>query len=440
MKKVILKPIFSEIIGKVKPMHAINNAPTVPDDYFGLYKYLSEAAIPYARMHDTGGRYGGARYVDIANIFPNFDADETDPASYDFAFTDRLFCELIRFGVKPFYRLGSTIENYHRIKAYNIYPPKDPSKWARICEHIIMHYNEGWADGYRMGLEYFEIWNEPDNEPEICDNPMWKGTKEQFFELYTITYSHLKSRFPNLKIGGYASCGFYAFSSSDLSHVANSSPRTEYFVEFFLDFLLYIQKHNIGLDFFSWHSYAGVTDNVGYASYVRQTLDNFGYTSTEVFLNEWNPGINERGKLCDASNILTMMIRMQKTPTDMLMYYDSWILTAYCGLFDPVAHRPFPAYYAFLFFGRLYKLGNETKCVLESPDGCDGLCVLSASNDGLYGVTLSNSTDDDIEIVLMSDNDYELTLADGDIPHTVEMCENGFILKARAIAYLQNKN
>lgn len=134
------------------------------------------------------------------------------------------------------------------------------------------------------------------------------------------------------------------------------------------------------------------------------------------------------------------MLKMQDTPTDMLMYYDAWILTAYCGLFDPVAHRPFPAYYAFLFFGKLFKLGNETRCVLESRDGCDGLCVLSASNAGRHAVVLSNSTEDDIEVVLDSGIDYELTLVDGNIPHTIEMSENRFILKARAIAYMQNKN
>lgn len=435
MKKAKIGIDFSTVSGKIKPMHAINNAPTVPDDYFGLYRYLRDAAVPYARMHDTGGRYGGARYVDIANVFPNFDADENDPASYDFAFTDRLFLELVRFGVKPFYRLGATIENYQRIKAYNIFPPKDPAKWARICEHIVMHYNEGWADGYHMELDYFEIWNEPDNEPDARDNPMWKGTKEQFFELYDVTYSHLKSRFPHLKVGGYASCGFYALSASDFSHVANSSPRTEYFVEFFLDFLGHIKEKGVGLDFFSWHSYAGVEDNVGYAKYVRQTLDSFGFESTEVFLNEWNPSIDARGELRDASNILTMMLRMHETPTDMLMYYDGWVLTIYCGMFDPIKRTAFPAYYAFLFFGKLYKLGGKAHVSVEG----DGIYALAATDGVLGGAALANYTDEDYEIELVGRKAAELTIVDGRVP-CAESVESGkFILPARAIAYLEMK-
>ena len=26
-------------------------------------------------------------------------------------------------------------------------PPKDYAKWARICEHVVRHYNEGWGWG-----------------------------------------------------------------------------------------------------------------------------------------------------------------------------------------------------------------------------------------------------------------------------------------------------
>ena len=64
---------FSKTKGRIKPMHAVNNMPTCPGDPYGLYRKFTEASIPYARLHDTGGCYGGARYVDIENIFPDFD-------------------------------------------------------------------------------------------------------------------------------------------------------------------------------------------------------------------------------------------------------------------------------------------------------------------------------------------------------------------------------
>ena len=88
---------FDEVVGKVKPMHAVNNGPTKPIEKptamarsnFWQYK---EAGIPYARNHDASfcSAYGGEHTVDVHAIFPNFDADVNDPASYDFMLTDKI--------------------------------------------------------------------------------------------------------------------------------------------------------------------------------------------------------------------------------------------------------------------------------------------------------------------------------------------------------------
>ena len=417
-------------------MHAVNNFPTVPNDIFGLYGKMKEAGIPFARFHDTGGSYGGTHYIDITNVFPDFSADENDVQSYDFAFTDELLKHVVKNGVKPFYRLGQTIENYQYIKAYNIYPPADPEKWARVCEMIIRHYNEGWNNGFRYNIEYWEIWNEPDNEPQLEDNPMWKGTKEQYFTLYSVTYSHLKKCFPELKIGGYSSCGFYALSSADYSRLANSSPRTDYFIEFFHDFLKYIKKNGIGLDFFSWHSYAAVADNVGYADYARKTLDEYGYKNTEIFLNEWNPGINNRGKLIDAAKILECMCRMQNTPTDMCMYYDAQIKSGYCGLFDPLSHGVLKAYYAFYLFNKLYQMKYQTECSVSS----DELCVLAASDGKNCGIIFVNTSDGELEVNFKSgvDGKFKLYRVDDNHECTAEdESAEHFSIPAYGIAYAE---
>ena len=133
--------------GKVKPLHGVNNAPVRVNGKQGQNEFKA-AGIPFVRTHDTAYGYGGTHYVDIPNIFPDFDADETDPASYDFALTDAYLKPLVEAGCRIFYRLGVTIENNWKIKAYNIYPPKDFAKWARVCEHVVRHCNEGWANGF----------------------------------------------------------------------------------------------------------------------------------------------------------------------------------------------------------------------------------------------------------------------------------------------------
>ncbi|MBO7176721.1 MAG: hypothetical protein J6W14_05045, partial [Clostridia bacterium] len=195
--------------GHIKELHGVDCAPysAYAQEKQGRQPEIEAlfqlTGIPRSRLHDCCGRFGGCHYVDIPNVFPNFDADENDPANYDFYYTDEYIGAIIKEGAQIVYRLGVTIE--WGTKKYTCFPPKDPAKWARICEHIIRHYNEGWADGFHYGITYWEIWNEPENPP------MWQGTREEYFELYRVASKHLKACFgDSIKVGGYGSCGFYA--------------------------------------------------------------------------------------------------------------------------------------------------------------------------------------------------------------------------------------
>ena len=124
MKKVIkqveIKVDFEKAKGKFKAMHGIGQPPMTGLSN-SMFHYLKEAGIPYSRLHDVGGAYGRMVYVDVPNIFRNFDADEKDPANYDFAFTDRLmdalaemFSEVLRpqdrLVLLPVYDAGGTAD------------------------------------------------------------------------------------------------------------------------------------------------------------------------------------------------------------------------------------------------------------------------------------------------------------------------------------------
>ena len=154
------------------------------------------AGIPYCRTHDIEYPFGSGEFVDIHCIFRDFEKDENDPASYSFTFTDEYLKAIVNAGAKPFYRLGATIE-HQPIKLY-IHPPKDFAKWGRICSRIIAHYNDGWANGFHMGIEYWELWNEPDIA--AC----WTGTPEQFIGLYAAAAPIIKKEHPEVKVGGCA--------------------------------------------------------------------------------------------------------------------------------------------------------------------------------------------------------------------------------------------
>lgn len=92
-KTVNISVDFSKVINRIKPMHSVGQPPLKGGFYkldFSHCKYLQDAAVPYSRLHDVGGPFGGSRFVDIPNIFRNFENDENSPDSYDFAFTDAL--------------------------------------------------------------------------------------------------------------------------------------------------------------------------------------------------------------------------------------------------------------------------------------------------------------------------------------------------------------
>ena len=338
---------------------------------------FQNASIPYSRLHDVYGAFASNRFVDIPNIFRDFDKDENDPASYDFAFTDVLIEAMLSYGIKPVFRLGVTIENQANIKAFNIYPPKDFAKWARICEHIIRHYNEGWANGFCYGIEYWEIWNEPENRHQIDLNQMWRGTAEEYFALYDVAAKHLKACFgDSIKVGGYGASEmsgiFYNPEKYGIKFPMDApdekQERYEYRVWFFEEFLKYAKAHNSPMDFFSWHSYKDVAKTVALDEYIHRMLCENGYGDVEIHLNEWNNAhtTDLHGSSYASAAAAAMMLALQNGHTDMLMYYDAkYTASTYGGFFAPLTAEPTATYYAFVAFSKLYKLGTQVEVAID---------------------------------------------------------------------------
>ena len=401
---------LKKIMGKIKPMHAVNNGPVISRGITNL-KLFQEAGIPFVRTHDSSffAGYGGEHTVDIPAVFPDFDADPYDEKSYDFDCTDKYLGEIEEGGSAVFYRLGVKIE--HTVKKYHIHPPKDFKKWAVICEHIIRHYNEGWANGFHMGIVYWEIWNEPN-----LANKCWTGTNEEFFKLYETAAKHLKSTFPELKIGG----------------PAITSPWSN---EFFEGFMKYAQEKEIPMDFFSWHGYRSepvmFTEDV---NEVDRVLKKYGYQHIESILNEWNYlrvegwtsgevmkyNYKVMRSLKGASFIAGAMCTCQNTSIDMLMYYDARP-SAFNGMFDSYTLEPYKGYYPFHMWNELYKLEGQAESLSDFGE--------------VYSCAATNG--DEAAILLTYFNDY-----DGDECIKCKLNLKGFDLScgAKAEFYLLDEN
>ena len=104
--------------GKFKILNATNGGPWhkrhTNDQLRTNFVDYKAAKIPYQRSHDSGinGIYGGPYSYDISKIFKNFDADENDPASYDFACTDEAILTSLDAGTETYLILISSTGKY----------------------------------------------------------------------------------------------------------------------------------------------------------------------------------------------------------------------------------------------------------------------------------------------------------------------------------------
>lgn len=372
--------------GCFKPLNAVNGGPWhkrhANDQFRSNMADYTLARIPYQRNHDSAmcGIYGGPYSHDITCIFPDFDADPYNPESYDFACTDEAILVALDAGTKTFFRLGQTIE--HQIKKHGTIPPKDFTKWAVICEHIIRHYTEGWADGFHHDMPYWEIWNEPDLDANESKNKRcWGGTKEEFFDMYEIAAKHLKKCFPNLKIGGPALAGNKQWA---------------------VDFLCAMRDRNVPLDFFSWHIYSTTPEKITErAEQVKELLIEYGFDKTESILNEWNYvrgwiddfvySVKSIHGIKNAAFIMATISEIQKSTVDMLMYYD---LRPSCfnSAFDFYTYEKLKGYYPLMWYGKFYDLESEIRQT-NNIDSIYSLC--GCDKDGKITAIITYYNEDD---------------------------------------------
>ena len=345
---------FDSVVRDMKPVHNIGRMPDYELDS-EMNSYFTKANMTSCRTHDINE-------TDICKIFPDFSKDVNDEASYNFAESDKVLASIVDAGMEPFFRFGISWSDPEAAREH-LRPPSDYDKWAEICEHIILHYNEGWADGFHYDIEYWEIYNEPDCQPVPEESNFWQGTPEEFYRLYDVTAKHLKSKFPELKIGGYGSCGFYALDKTNAVNTG-SSPQNQYFIQFFEDFLAYATAHDTPMDFFSWHSYTTTWKNEQYIGFVREKLAAAGYTDAEIIVDEWNfnPMENDKIDRRYGANQTSMLIMFQNMGLDMAHYYcaNYWPESVHAGMFVREM-KPSSAYYGFFAFGQMYKLGSQAE-------------------------------------------------------------------------------
>ena len=322
-----------------------------------------QARIDLIRTHDAYGPGDiDATFPDAPNtlidsartalsLFPNPDADPNDPKSYNFGPTDKLLASIKGVGAEVIFRLG-------RSEGSNVDVPKDFDRYAEVARHIVLHYNDGWANGFHYGIRYWEIWNEPD-----LGRLFWGGTAPQYFSLYEKMARAVKKADRRALVGGPA--------------ISRPNDTGNPWLD---DFLKYVRAKKLPLDFYSWHWYATDSadpqDFVRVAQSIRTRLDKHGFRKTLSMVNEWNYGLMEPlpSDLHRASFITSSLIYMQRAPIDVAALYRA------DNVFGPKGTTPHKTGYALIALGRM----KDTPQLLNTSGADDrGLAVQAArSNDG----------------------------------------------------------
>jgi xylan 1,4-beta-xylosidase len=313
-------------IGTLRSLQGVNGAPAPgmhkpPGFTFGGWNMpqnvdtsrgYREARIDLVRTHDaygpgdidarfttppspTGFNVSSAR--NALDIFPDASADPENPKSYNFAPTDRLVASIVGLGAQAIFRLG-------RSETSDVTPPKDFARYASVVEHIVLHYNRGWAHGFHYGLRYWEVWNEPD-----LGKLFWGGTPQQYYRLYAQLAAAVKRADPTALVGG-----------PTLAKPNDDSPYQD-------GFLRFVRAEHVPLDFYSWHWYATDSDDpldfVRIARDVRARLDRFGFAHTLSVLDEWNYGLVYPlpSDIQRAAFVATSLIYMEHAPIDLAALY-----------------------------------------------------------------------------------------------------------------------
>jgi xylan 1,4-beta-xylosidase len=192
---------------------------------------------------------------------------------FDFQLLDRAYDTLVEMGHVPIVELGFTPRalvpagaaqrfafqagsptQYSEYEAgWWSFPPKSLTRWAELVSATAEHYARRYGKA-RVADWYWEVWNEP-------DIGYWRGSVEEFLQLYRVSAEAVRSVLPDARVGGPATTG-------DLTPVAGLSAQGPDFLDSFLDFctgqtgqsgqtvpLDFVTFHTKGAYFQPWRSY-----------------------------------------------------------------------------------------------------------------------------------------------------------------------------------------
>lgn len=425
-KKVLPKPQhaiinvdFSIPVGEIKSLSGMCNGPVSFDS--DISPAFRDMHIPYVRYNNTDTAI--SRYAfDISRIFPDKNADENNPESYNFDVTDKYVMSAYNCGAKVIYRLGES-------DGQPSWALENPQKWVNVCLHIVKHYNDYWKNGFAYGISEFEIAPIGNFKDDKKDTAV--------FELYGNMANALKLFDENYKVGGMS---FTSYSASAR------------------EFVKFCAANKIPLDFISFTSFTDTPEKV-FSDVEKYTelLYNLGFGGTKIMLSEWNY-IKKISEFADSSLYLenvggiyarecreffeaqksivgaafcsSLLIGLnQYEAVEYATYYDAQpAVSKYCGICDRYGNVEKP-FYAFKAYSDIVKFGRSVLChVEENPDMQKSGVYAAASVSSEGGMVMISSFDGtqmvDLRLDMIPDNVYNAEIYMSDGVKNLEFCDS----------------
>jgi len=220
-------------------------------------------------------------------------------AHYDFTAIDRIYDRLLQLELRPIVELSymprdlasapsATVFTYRGI----ISPPRDWNRWAELNHQLAAHLVEryGIAEVSQWG---FEVWNEPNLEV------FWSSTQVDYFRLYDLAARAIKSVDERLLVGGPATAA----------------------VGWIADFLDFMRRENVPLDFLSTHSYNNLPLDI------KQTLKTYGFEGVRIWWTEWGVSPTHFGLVNDSAFGAPFILHGMKSVQEQADALAYWVIS-----------------------------------------------------------------------------------------------------------------
>jgi xylan 1,4-beta-xylosidase len=205
-----------------------------------------------------------------------YSEDDSGNAVYDFTRSDDIFDFLVENGVSPIIELAPMPRDLAADPSQTVFdwnmivsPPKDYDKWQALVNAFVQHS----VDRYGASVVeqwYFEVWN----EPECCGNKFWKGTLDEYFELYDRAAAGVREALPGGRIGGPVSSQPQELTDNSMAGI---------------QFLDHVGANDSALDFLTYHSWSFIDGAVGGYFQGLDLLDSYDKTDVRIAVTEFGP-------------------------------------------------------------------------------------------------------------------------------------------------------